>query len=77
MEETELRFDIYGRFVVILRDDGVGWWKAARVESDGKRRHLPEVLIPAESDPSQIVDYLEAVYHESARPGEFITRLNS
>jgi hypothetical protein len=77
MEGTELRFDIYGRFVILLRDGGEGWWKAARVESDGKRRHLPEVLIPAESDPSQIVDYLEAVYHESARPGDVITQLES
>ena len=76
MRGTDLKFDVYGRFFVVLRDGGDGWWEGARLGSDGKRSHLPEVLIPVESDLAAIVDHLEAVYHEWARPGESITRLD-
>ena len=73
---TELRFDVYGRFVVVLSDDGGAWWTTAVVGSDGKRFRLPELAIPLESDTEEIVDHLDTVYHELARPGDLVTRLD-
>ena len=67
--DEPLRFDVYGILQVALRPGADGWWIAERIGSDGKRRHLPEVLIPPGTSPDQVPDFLEAVFHESARPG--------
>jgi hypothetical protein len=69
MGSEVLRFDVYGRLTVLLRNAGGEWWIAEAIGSDGKRCRLPDVVIPLDAGPTQIVDRLEALYHEWARPG--------
>jgi len=67
-----LLFDVYGRLQVVLRPGDDGWWIAETVGSDGKRRQLPEVIIPLDTSPDNLPAFLEAVFHESAGPGATI-----
>lgn len=65
---SELVFDVYGRFRVRVARRA-GGWVAQLVASDGKRRPLPDVVVPPEATPEEIVAALEAVFHEVGRPG--------
>jgi len=71
-----LRFEVYGRFRVNLHREEDGWWVAERLGADGKRSVLPEVVVPPDADPQQIADHLEAMFHEWARPGTRISRID-
>jgi len=68
MDDEPLRFSVYGMFELTVRPGADGWWVAERVRGEGKRQHLPDVVIPPGTSPDRVVDYLEAVLHESARP---------
>ena len=73
--DEPLRFNVYGIFELTVRPGADGWWIAERVRDDGKRQHLPDVVIPPGTSPDRITDYLEAVFHESAQPGTTIERI--
>jgi hypothetical protein len=70
-----MRFNVYGHFDVILHVGPDGWWIAEQVGDDGKRRFLPDVVLDPDIDPEAIPGQLEAVFHESARPGAKIVRV--
>jgi hypothetical protein len=53
-----------------------GRWRVEQVGRDGKRRLLPDVLLPDEAAEPEIPGFLEAAFHEMGRPGERITRLD-
>ena len=67
-------FDIYGRFrLEILREaDG---WLAYRIEP-GKRMKFPELAIPAALSAEELAGYLDDLYHEAAKPGEVVRRVD-
>lgn len=68
-----MRFDIYGRFVVeVIREDDC--WIAYRV-GEGIRRRAPDLVIPSDIDSSELVTFLDDVYHELACPGQRIRRV--
>ena len=69
------RYDVYGRLRIRVRRDS-GRWVVEEVGADGKRRLRHDVLIPAEAAEAEIPGFLEAAFHEMARPGDGITRLD-
>ncbi len=72
---NEATFQVYGRFLVRLARSADGWWQASEVGYEGKQRPLPEVLVPEHDGVDELPGYLEAAFHELARPGEAITRV--
>lgn len=73
-QDKPLRFSIYGRFVLeMVREHGR--WTPFRV-GDSARRREPELVIPSDLDASEVPGFLDDIYHELARPGETITRLD-
>ncbi|MFH1329779.1 MAG: hypothetical protein ABIJ48_03875 [Actinomycetota bacterium] len=71
----EAAFHVYGRFLVHLARSADGWWRAAEIGCPGKTRPLPEVLGPDHARVDGLPGYLEAAFHELARPGEAIVRV--
>ena len=67
-------FDIYGRLKLqILREDGS--WVAYRIEP-GKRMKWPTLAIPTSLDAAELPEYLDDLYHEMARPGQSVRRID-
>ena len=61
-----LRFDVYGRQVGVVREDGR--WSAVFVGDGGKHRAAPGVTIPPWVEEDELVRYLADLFHESASP---------
>jgi hypothetical protein len=72
---NEATFDVYGRFLVHVARAPGGWWEAAEIGYEGKRRPLSEVLVPEHAAVDDLPGYLKAAFHELARPGEAIVRV--
>ncbi len=61
-----MKFSIYGRFdIEVCREQGQ--WRAYRC-GQGLRRLEPSLYIPAELNESEIIVYLDDVFHEYATP---------
>ena len=68
-----MRFNIYQRFVVeIIRKDGR--WVAFRM-GEGSKVPVDDLVVPQDFEASQLLTFLEDVYHEYARPGKSIELL--
>jgi hypothetical protein len=68
-----MKFDIYGRYqldIVRSKDS----WIILRVE-EGKRRPETDMIIPASVTENDLMEYLEDLLHELARPGQRIRRI--
>lgn len=59
-----LRFDVFGRNVVVSRVDGA--WKAYYGGSEGKRRLATDIVIPASVKETRLCQYLADLCHEWA-----------
>ena len=66
-------FSIYGRFQVDVRREHDGW-VAYRVDL-GKRRSVEGLAIPSELLEDEMANYLDAFFHELARPGHRVERM--
>jgi hypothetical protein len=69
-----MRLDVYGRFVLDVVRDGDRW--VAFYVGEGKRRRAPDVVLPPDATEGEVLDYLEVLFHEAARPGHLIRRLD-
>ncbi len=69
-----MRFDIYGQQQLDVVRDSDGW-KVYGV-GDGKRVLLNDVVIPSEVEENDIPTFLDDLFHELARPGKTIRRIN-
>ena len=67
------RFNIYGRFELEVRREN-DTWVAYRADL-GKRSRVGDFAIPAELPAEELVSYLDALYHEYAKPGQRVERL--
>ena len=68
-----MRFDIYGRHELhVVREDSK--WKVFTVDS-GKRVPL-NVVIPLEVQEHEIATYLDDLFHEGAKPGDIVRRID-
>ena len=72
--ESPLRFDVYGRYTLIVERDE-GNWRVLQVGTDGKRGLREDLVIPSALSADEIALYLDDVLHESARPGLRVRRL--
>ena len=70
----QMRFCIYDRFIIeILREDHC--WTAFRL-ADGKKTPERNFVIPQDLDASDLVIFLDDMFHEFARPGTSIKKLD-
>jgi len=74
LDYAGMRFDVYGRYELDVIRDG-SKWKVFR-RGDGKRVLLDDVVIPAEIDEDEIATYLDDLFHELARPGQIVRRVD-
>lgn len=70
-----MRFDVFGRFVLLVEHDGDGW-RVLELGSDGKRRLLEEVVVPPHTREDELATLLADLLHEYARPGASVRRLD-
>ncbi len=65
-----MKLGVYGKFrLEIAREDGR--WIAYKLEP-GKRVRLSELVIPDWLDEHGVVEHLDDLYHEAARPGQTV-----
>ena len=69
-------FDVFGEFVVHAEQTDDGDWRFFRPGADGKRARLHDVVVDRGSPVDEIARQLEAVYHESGRPGTSVRRID-
>ena len=69
-----MRFDVYGRFQLeVCRERGQ--WIAYRI-SLGKRSKIDDFVVPDDLSTShEIAQFIDALYHEYARPGQAVELL--
>lgn len=70
----DMRFDVYGRFQLDVLRRGSAW--VVYQPGHGKRRLMPEIVIPPTVESSAIAGYLDDLLHELALPGKTIRRLD-
>jgi hypothetical protein len=68
-----MKFNIYGLFQIEVHreDDSSVAYQAAL----GKRRRVEELVIPCELTTEELAGYLDAFFHEYARPGQRVDLL--
>lgn len=59
-----LKFDVFGRHVLVMRVDG--GWKAFYPGAEGKRRLATDIVIPSDVADEDLGRYLADLCHESA-----------
>ena len=69
-----MRFDIYGQEQLDVIREGGGW--KVYVVGDGKRIPLSDIVIPADVEENEIPTFLDDLFHELARPGKTIRRVD-
>ena len=57
-----LKFDVFGREVLIVEKDG--GWEAFYLGSEGKRRVAKDIVVPSDISESQMRQYLDDLCHE-------------
>lgn len=63
---SRLEFDVFGHRIVVERR--AGRWVALHPASDGKRRPIPDLVIPPDLEEEELGEYLADVRHEWATP---------
>jgi hypothetical protein len=65
-----MKFNIYNRFTVeiIRRDEG---WIAFRI-GEGLKVPCDNLMIPSDLEASQLITFLDDIFHELSRPGASI-----
>lgn len=61
-----LRFDVFGRLVLVARDEN--GWTAFYSGAEGKRRIASDIIIPASTGEEALQTYLADLCHEWATP---------
>ena len=59
-----LKFDVFGRDVLILERDG--GWEVFYLGSEGKRRPAKDITVPSNISESKMTQYLDDLCHEWA-----------
>jgi len=60
----KLKFDVYGRQVLIEREED--YWSVFYIGADGKRRPAKDIVIPASVAEADLEQYLADLCHEWA-----------
>lgn len=59
-----LKFDVFGRDVLIVEKDG--GWEAFYLGNEGKRRIAKDIIVPSSITESAMIQYLDDLCHEWA-----------
>ena len=59
-----LKFDVFGREVLIVKKDGR--WEAFYLGNEGKRRTAQDITVPSNITESELTQYLDDLCHEWA-----------
>jgi hypothetical protein len=69
-----MKFEVYGRFTLeVQRENSV--WQVYRL-SPGKRVPEPGIVLPPSLHSSEIGQAIDDLFHELARPGQSVVRLD-
>ena len=63
--ENSVTLDVFGKRMVVERDDGT--WRTYLVGSDGKRSDV-FIAIPESMQATELAQYFDDIFHESATP---------
>lgn len=63
---NEVKFDVYGRILLVIRKEGE--WTVLEAGVEGKRREAVDIFIPSEVEEEELDVYLSDIYHENATP---------
>jgi hypothetical protein len=69
-----MRFDVFGKFVLLVERDGDGW-RVLELGGDGKRRIFEELVVPPHVREDEVGELLADLLREHARPGATVRRL--
>ncbi len=64
MIEVNMKFNVFGRLMSIEKIDGK--WRAFTQSNEGKRREIPEAVIPLHIEEGDLERYLADIFHENA-----------
>lgn len=70
-----MRFDIYGRFEIEVLMTSAGW--VAYKTGNGLRIPYRDLAVPAALHESDLCQFLDDYFHEYARPGQVIRRIDA
>jgi hypothetical protein len=70
-----LKFNVYGRYVLVVERDGENW-RVLQAGDDGKRRLRDDIVIPSDLSPEGIAQHLDDLLHELAGPGARVERVS-
>ncbi len=59
-----MKFNVFGRLMSIEKNDGK--WRAFTLFNEGKRREIPEAVIPSHIAEEDLERYLADIFHETA-----------
>ncbi len=69
-----MKFNVYDIFVLEITQEN-GRWTAFRV-GEGTRIPDYDLIVPQDLDESELTTFLDDMFHELARPGKDIKRLD-
>jgi hypothetical protein len=69
-----MKFNVYGRFAIDVVREKDRWAMFEIVP--GKRLRITDFAIPSSLEESQLPQFLDDIYHESAKPGDSINRID-
>lgn len=69
-----MKFNIYGRFQVVVRRESDSW-QVYRVDP-GKRSPMNDVVIPPTLQTEEVATYLDDMFHELSGLGQQVDRLS-
>lgn len=62
-----MKLDIFGRMIVeVIRDKNQ--WVIFRLGNEGKKRILHDIKMPNDIPETELIEYIEDIYHEWATP---------
>jgi hypothetical protein len=70
-----MRFDVFGRFVLLVERDSDGW-RVLELGAAGRRRLFGEMVVPSHVREDEVGELLADLLHEYARPGATVRHLD-
>lgn len=69
-----MKFDIYGKFELLIQREGNQW--IAYRTGNGLRRKEDNLAIPSSLSESEILTFLDDIYHEWATPDKTLRKIS-
>lgn len=63
-QTDSILFDVFGRMMRAERANG--WWQLFLIGTEGKKRPVPDVVVPPELTANELAAFLDDLFHEYA-----------